>query len=380
MLTLESGLEAELLGGPVAESSCKYLHVVSSCSRRLRVSHITLHVRIRVRGRRRGRRRRPRGRPLITDPATPARAGREEWEGSLQAPSGPKFHASAIWPQVLCTCHSRAVAHAMSAVTPSLTPCPYPWSEMFPRGCQVRHHDHDDENIWIVEEAGQDTLPRSTENAYCYHGTSLSAALLISTKGFKVGPSTDAGRTGIFCIGPASHDVVLPLATLFMHAKDRAKPHLCTEWTTFGTPSCWSMPVVIAFQAPKKVLCGCGKVGEARKWVMKGVPGQVFDFGPIHILFELAEYHAWYRLHKLCELPANQNCLKAGALFSPSHERMVMCGGKTTDSFFWCRESAGCFASCGRVCAVSEMNSAPNGTVSTTGVWRCVKCYTKHFG
>ena len=181
-----------------------------------------------------------------------------------------------------------------------------------------------------------------------------------------MGPSTDGKRTGIFCIGPATLDVFLPLHIGFMHARDRAKPFLCTEWRTFGAPSCWSMPVVIAFQVPRVRLCGCGPVGDARKWVIKGVPGDLVHFGPIRVLFDIAEYHAWRRLHTLLDLPANHNCLRTGLLFNPSHERVVMCGGKVTqsatDSFFWCRQFNSSPPSCGRVCAISDLRSLPNWT------------------
>ena len=195
--------------------------------------------------------------------------------------------------------------------------------------------------------------------------------------GFKVGPSTDSGRTGIFCIGPDQLDGFLSLPTGFSHARDRAKSYLCTEWKKYHAPSCWSMPAVLAFQVPKSRLDCCGTIGDARKWVIQGMPRKLFDFGPIHVLFDVDEYHAWRRLHRLCDLPWNKECLDNGELCDHSLERLVMCGGKKSDPFYWCRDTTNCFTSCGRVCAFSDLHDT--WYESGSRIWRCVHCYEKHF-
>ena len=267
---------------------------------------------------------------------------------------------------------------------------------MFPNGFTVKHYNCRGDAIWMVGPRSQEVLlfgrsddneevllASSGENVVCYHGTSLTTALLISTMGFKAGPSTDDQKTGVFCVGPDDLDGWITLSEGFLHARDRAKCFLCSEWNAYGAPSCWSMPVVIAFQVPKSSLCTCGGIGDARKWVIQGEPGEILHFGPIHVLFDVDQYHAWHHLHKLCELPWNQKCLANKELFNLRRERILMCGGKRSDPFFWCRDSNNCYSSCGRVCAFSNIppkgsQSYSDGVVSNTSIWRCARCYFKH--
>ena len=125
--------------------------------------------------------------------------------------------------------------------------------------------------MWAVSGAdGQRCVCNGSEIVIVYHGTSLSNALSISREGFKVGHSTDAGRTGVFVIGPQEVDGILTLSAGFEHARDRAKNYLCTEWMKFDAPSSWSMGVVVAFRISRTALCKCDTIFNARKWVIQG--------------------------------------------------------------------------------------------------------------
>ena len=137
------------------------------------------------------------------------------------------------------------------------------------------------------------------------------------------------------------------------------------------------MPVVVGFRVPKSLLCVCDTVGTARKWVIRGHRDRLFDFGPISVLFNIKEYYAWYYLHQLCDLPRNSHCIDTGELFNESDRNLVMCGGKKSDPFYWCRWTTNGPASCGHVCTFPELSD--KWKQSGYGIWRCKGCYDKHF-
>ena len=106
--------------------------------------------------------------------------------------------------------------------------------------------------IWTEDADGyplDPTPPRWLRNGdgWVFHGTTLSIAQRILTKGMVAGPATHYfnGRSlqGFFVItGPN-------IADCLMEARDRCKCPRCPEWQRYGVPSAWSVPCVVAFRS-----------------------------------------------------------------------------------------------------------------------------------
>ena len=150
------------------------------------------------------------------------------------------------------------------------------WNQMFPRGYVVRRHRVDNtrghlREIWSVQE--RRGWPCGANEIRAYHGTSLSTAAEICRIGFVAGTATDSKHTGVFFIGPQTTDGILTLPSGFELARVRSKNAYCTEWLSFGTPSAWSMGVVVSFLHRTDDVVTCDYVANARKWVIPRPPG-----------------------------------------------------------------------------------------------------------
>ena len=246
-----------------------------------------------------------------------------------------------------------------------------PWPDMFPGGYYWRKLMIDALDIievsawnWASVVEAQRHLTMQT-HADCYHGTSLSTAYKICVEGrFKAGASTDAGRTGVFCISAAcAADMgdTISLSSGFRHARDRAKCRLCEQWQRFKAPSAYSLPVVVHFLWARNEVSACKKVADSRKWVIQRPVGGSLKPGPFRLLFNVEEFHNWRKVHHLCMDPRNADCLETCKLYSdgrilvPAGLPVVMCGGKIDDPFYFSRPGVNMNSSCGKVCTAHDL-------------------------
>ena len=216
---------------------------------------------------------------------------------------------------------------------------------------------------------------------WCLHGTSLcTAQKILFEDNLRAGPSTDDGKTGVFFVGPELRDDPIDLGTSFKLARDRAKCRLCLEWMQFGSPSVWSMPVVLMFQYKKSDATKLKryKVGHASKWVIQCCPGTPLnDRTRFRLLLNIEEYQNWVHLHyharqgpynRPWELKDIEGC------------DIVMCGGRIDDPLYWSRMYTNCSASCGRFCRVQDLQRLDwRYAINCSGKRRIYRCPQCHF-
>ena len=254
------------------------------------------------------------------------------------------------------------------------------WQQIFPRGYVLQRHSVDNSRghpreIWSVQE--RRGWPCGANEIRAYHGTPLSIAVLICRTGFVAGPSTENGRTGVFFIGPQQLDGIQTLASGFERARDRSKNAKCPEWRSLGTPSAWSMGVVVSFLHCRDDVVACEYVHEARKWVIPRPPGTLVVPSDIRVMFDYEEFVSWGTLGRICQQPNNVNCVDRHQLCDESGAPLVMCGGKVHDPFYW--KDIHDSASCGRVCAIHELEKSgwqhAKNRAHWDRIWRCPKCH-----
>ena len=255
------------------------------------------------------------------------------------------------------------------------------WDAMFPAGhtvqqitVNIRGHDRD---VLLV----RDVRPNHAldEKTLCFHGTALSNAFSICRTGFKAGTATHLGKTGVFCIASQHLAFDLSLESGFEHARDRCKNWRCTEWQQFRIPSAWSASVVLAFHHDKKDLTACEELADATKYVIRRPPGTFVTTGFFSLLFDRAEFLAWRRLHRICELEFNSNCVVMRTLYGPDRVPIIMCGGKESDPFHWCRAETTMPSSCGRTCPIPLLQDrgwmCAKNRAAHDKIWRCPVCW-----
>ena len=216
---------------------------------------------------------------------------------------------------------------------------------------------------------------------WCYHGTSLSTAARVFDEGFRAGPSTDHGRTGVFLIAADDDNAAHGFnGTCFDLARARAKCTLCPEWQRFEAPSLWSMPVVVMFQHPRQEIVKLKRYSNlcARKCVIPRAPGIYLPkVSSTRLLLDVGEYYAWLHLHNITTIFQNARCFSRRVLVDCNSDNLVMCGGKISDPFYWTVLTQD--ASCGAVCPVSKLQQngwqhAKHQPIAGR-VYRCPKCH-----
>ena len=239
-----------------------------------------------------------------------------------------------------------------------------------------------------------DDLEDEDSHLCCLHGTPLSIAykVLFEDVGLRAGKATHRGRfcavcrTGVCFTGPKSRDAKIDLqyTVSFQLARDRAKSRYCTEWMQFGSPSVWSMPVVLMFQHPKDDTTNLqafeGDVPQAALTPASvDAPDTLLPLcSSVRLLLDIDEYHAWLMLHTksvIVELEDRPPALKDREGFD-----MIMCGGRLNDPLYWSRATNNVYASCGRICRVCDLETfgwqhARRHRNIMDRIYRCPKCH-----
>ena len=191
------------------------------------------------------------------------------------------------------------------------------------------------------------------------------------------GTATHLGKTGVFCIASQNLALDLSLESGFQHARDRSTNVRCSEWKQFGSPSAWSVSVVLAFHHDTNDITACDTVADVRKYVIPRQPGTVVTPGFLTLLVDKAEFLAWRSLHELGNLEFNSNCLDRRILYSQYHSPIMMCGGKEHDPFFSCRHPR-MPSSCGRTCPIHMLESTwlhAKNRPAYDRIWYCPLCF-----
>lgn len=232
----------------------------------------------------------------------------------------------------------------------------------------------------MTMKAHDEVVKSEIDNMWCFHGTSLSTAQKVFIEGFRVGPSTDGGRTGVFVIGWNGEEDRSD-GLCFDLARERAKSWLCTEWQLFDAPSLWSMPVVLMFQHPKVDVDILKQFSNslAAKWVIRRDPGTYLPrHGSLRLMLDVDGYGAWLRLHYLTTLVSNSRCFSRKVLKDEEGENLVMCGGKVNNPYYWTKVHS-MSTSCGRTCRVKDLDIANWGYAINAPaykrIFRCPSCH-----
>ena len=246
-------------------------------------------------------------------------------------------------------------------------------------------------SIWTEDADGYPLNPTSpkwlrTADGWVFHGTTLSIAQRILTKGMVAGPATHYfnGRSlqGFFVItGPN-------IADCLMEARDRCKCPRCPEWKKYGVPSAWSVPCVVAFRSQViQPLVHYQPIGpnHSRKSCFECPPGTVLgrnqilaNHAQLYVVEE--EYNNFLWLHQYTHAKPNPVL---------AMNDLMMCGGKEefdgwtltwyASPLAWSEEPRQMYASCGRVV---PFNSLPTeGWIRTPKkkYWFCRACYYRNF-
>ena len=228
----------------------------------------------------------------------------------------------------------------------------------------------------------KDEVPKDESRyMWCFHGTSFSTAhKVLFIDALRAGPSTDGGRTGVFFVGPEYRDDPMgDLGLLFQLARDRAKCYLCTEWRRYGSPSVWSMPVVLMFQYNMwdTTRLHPYKMGGAAKYVIQRDPGTALnEVTRFRLLLNLDDYQNWLRVHDHVRQGPSNRPLELKDLQGFD---IVMCGGRINDPIYWSRVDNNCSASCGRFCRVQDLERYDwrhaNHKRIDERIYRCPLCH-----
>ena len=214
---------------------------------------------------------------------------------------------------------------------------------------------------WVRCSSG-DCPPEWYESGvnWVFHGTSLSIAWRIFRMGLQAGHGQHGknGRTvrGHFFITGQNLDECL------LRARDRATVTRCTEWTTWGVPSGWSVPCVIVFRYPAHDLVTLGSVGSCNKSALEGMPGDLIRIEEMMSrschLYVLRDEIENYRQVQLIQ----------------GLQSHMMCGGRQGDALAWAKR--GMSPSCGRCVPLGRLPQ--NGWVqSNQKIWYCTACYAR---
>ena len=231
--------------------------------------------------------------------------------------------------------------------------------------------DHQD----AVDDSLDAQMAAALNKMWCFHGTSLTAAHKVFEEGGLLAQSKHKGSTGVFVIGKQKQ-ADYSLAFNWRSARDRAQCYLCTEWTSHGAPSAWSMPVVIMFphmMAEIKYLKDLSVYPSAKYVINRDVGDYVqLPKDGLRLLVDYDEYWAWRLVHDVhqCSVPLR-------ILRDHTSEDLLMCGGRIDDPFYWstARKPE---ASCGRMCRVRDLERsywthAKNAPVENR-IYRCPLC------